>query len=223
MRKRITVYPAVAAVILFASLFVAFSGGANAAVTAPSGGAAPASIQLHSDWHINALPAAWHGYAPRHFTAGAVCSDPSQFWNENSGDVMEVYHSETQNGANVDQWSNNGSNTQKWCLYSLAGSLPAFEVVNDNSGKCLDVTNDTAANGTNVQQWACLGNENQTWVQGGTGSGPGNNWLPGMDPDHGYNFVLEVYGSSTSDGGNVDIWTQNSSSTQYWCPVSCYG
>ena len=173
--------------------------------------------------HINQMPASWHGVVPKNVTPGAVCSNPNVFWNENSNKVMEVFHSQTQDGANVDQWSFNGSNTQKWCLFQIPDQLPVFEIVNQNSGKCLDVTNDTPKNGTNVQQWGCLNNENQAWVQGtAVGNHLGNNWEPAMDIDHGYGFELEVFGSSQADGGNVDIWQFNNSSTQFWCPVNCH-
>jgi hypothetical protein len=32
--------------------------------------------------------------------------------------------------------------------------------------------------------------------------------------------VLEVYSSSTANGGLVDIWQQNFTATQAWCPVN---
>lgn len=223
MRDRALRSLVVAAAMSLAGLLLVGPANANPTTTTSGGGVVSIAGFRVAGLHANQIPASWHGLAPKNFAPNAVCSNPDTFWNENSSKVMEVYDSRTNNGATVDQWSSNGTNTQKWCLYQIPDSAPVFEIVNDNSGKCLDVTNDTPANGTKVQQWSCLGNENQEWVQGGTGSGPGNIWEPAMDIDHGYDFVLEVYGSSTADGGQVDIWKQNQSSTQYWCPVYCYG
>jgi hypothetical protein len=39
---------------------------------------------------------------------------PSTIVNDHSGKCAEVYHSQTSNGANVDQWSCNGTATQTW-------------------------------------------------------------------------------------------------------------
>jgi hypothetical protein len=176
-------------------------------------------------WHTNRLPASWHGVVPEDITPDAVCSDPNVMVNYNSGKVAEVYHSQTQNYANVDQWAYNGSLTQKWCFYyveEFAGTLPVYEIVNDNSGKCLDVYHSTDANGANVDQYTCNESLAQLWaVSGGKYAYLFYPLLSAQNENMGLEKVLEVYHSGTADGDNVDIWDSNGTKTQNWCPGSC--
>jgi hypothetical protein len=135
--------------------------------------------------------------------------------------VVEVYNSATGNGAEVDQWTYNGTQTQHWCLFLLGyyqEVIPYYEIVNNNSGKCLDLTNDNLADGQHLQQWACNGNEQQQWLWDNRGSYDIIAPFTAANNRLGYLYMMEVYNSSAANGAEVDIWTGNATATQEWCP-----
>lgn len=159
-----------------------------------------------------------HASTSRNNRPAAVCSNPYVLYNGYSGKVLEVYHSGTANGSNVDQWAYNGTLTQKWCTYVVdhVDSLPVYELVNDNSGKCLDLSNGNTSNGANVWQWDCLHNANQQWVV----TVVDNSWVfapnTTKNSDCGWCYVMEVYAAGTADGDNVDLWVSHDGANQRW-------
>ena len=206
-------------------------------LAATGASAAPALASVVSSPTVPAnfskLPAAWHGYAPPVTRAAAEgqsaavdeaaapCTGEETLYNQNSGLVMEVYESSTAEGGIVDQWSYNQTATQLWCFIAL-GSGPGvgevYELINYNSGMCLDLPDDNLANGQHLQQWPCNGTEAQKWLF------VNHDLYDTLEPDTaansdiGFSYVMEVYGSSVSDGGEVDVWTGNDTPTQGWCP-----
>jgi hypothetical protein len=204
-----------AAVVVIAGLSLVVPARAGAAVSAGPASKAPVPA------NFSRVPASWHGYAPSAMTPGTYCSNSVAIFNKNSGKVLEVYNSATTNGAEVDQWSYNRTQTQHWCFFTLGywnNSTPIYEIINNNSGKCLDLTNDNLADGQHLQQWACNGKEQQQWLWSNYGSydiiapyTAANNHL-------GYLYLMEVYKSSTANGAEVDIWTNDGTATQKWCP-----
>lgn len=201
---------------------------ASAATPSARSGSTQSSI-----WHVNKIPASWHNAAApaSGFASAAVCSNPNTLWNENSNLVMEVYNSSTANGAKVDQWSSNGTNTQKWCFFqegTWSGS-PYYEIVNQNSGKCLELNggNPNTVDGGVVDQWTCEANHPNEWWWIGYNASPG----PGEDfivmtqksTDEGGDYVAEIYHSQKTRGARVDLWQIDNTATQQWCPVNCSG
>jgi serine/threonine-protein kinase RIO1 len=86
--------------------------------------------------------------------------------NINSGKVAEVYHSETANYANVDQYQFNGSATQYWQFnfqYYDQNLNPVVTIVNVNSGKCMEVYHSQTGNYANVDQYQCNLTNTQGW------------------------------------------------------------
>ena len=69
-------------------------------------------------------------------------------------------------GANVQQFTWNGSTAQRWRLSQQANR--SYQIINVGSGKCLDANriNAGAAAGSNVAQWTCHGGDNQQWFLG---------------------------------------------------------
>ncbi|MEY9930221.1 hypothetical protein ABH926_004866 [Catenulispora sp. GP43] len=154
--------------------------------------------------------------APAHATTSWF----STIVNDGSNKCIEVYHSETTNYANVDQYTCNGSDTQQWMFVSEgynSNSLELFEIVNNNSGKCLDVYDGGTANYTNVDQYTCNRTGAQLWYFGGSN--------PSSDPGHGISLVLinngsgkalDVQGGSKANYGNIDIYQDNESDAQFF-------
>jgi hypothetical protein len=161
---------AIGAAFLLASLT---SGGSAAAAGSTNRGGLGATEQRVLPFGLHAPSAAERRALPAALRASTTAvAGPYHFYNRNSGDVMEVYQSSTSNGAKVDQWTNNGSKTQKWLLAAVPGSLPLrYQLVNTNSSKCLDNTG-SLADGVQMIQWTCQdGNNNQIFVLTGTDHG----------------------------------------------------
>jgi hypothetical protein len=143
---------------------------------------------------------------------------PSTIVNDHSSMCAEVYHSQTNNGANVDQYSCNGTATQTWnfeLAYIDEYGNPVGIIKNDNSGKCFEVYNWEAGNGSNVDQWTCAPIEqehaNQLWDLDGP-------FLEAVGATNERNLIVvaEVNGWSTSNKGNVDIWQSYADFNQMW-------
>lgn len=148
------------------------------------------------------------------------CSSAEALFNRHSGKVMEVYHSATADGAEVDQWAYNGTATQHWifCEVTTWQNNPVYTIKNSNSGKCLDVQHDVMGDGTYVQQWDCNGGAAQDWLW--FNYGPYDTLAPynTANSDVGFLYVLEVNGANVNNGGVVDIWAGNAQANTEWCP-----
>lgn len=206
---------AMGAAFFLASLTPSVAAAATGSATAGESGAAQRhalafgmhvpGMHVPSAAERRALPAALRDVA-------VAVSGPWHLYNRNSGDVMEVYHSYTSNGAKVDQWTNNGTNTQKWMLVDVSSITNQWSFINVNSSKCLDDTG-TIANYVQMYQWTCQdGNFNQIFSLFGT--------------DHDYftirpynsrgTYCVEVKNSLFSDGAPVDEYQCNNTWTQQW-------
>ncbi len=86
--------------------------------------------------------------------------DIDELVNANSNKCAEVYHSQTTDGANVDQYTCNGTGTQYWIDYETYGDLV---FANLTSGKVLEVFHSQTTDGANVDQWAFNDTLTQDW------------------------------------------------------------
>lgn len=80
---------------------------------------------------------------------------------EHSGKCLDVAGASTANNANVQQFTCNGGDNQKWSIQEESDGYVTIK--NKTSGKCLDVAGVSAANNANVQQFTCNGGANQRW------------------------------------------------------------
>jgi hypothetical protein len=209
----------------------ASAGGARPVAVAEANGSGPA--------RVSPLPGSRPGLAPRAASASAsagpgnYCANGSTFtgnvlYNLNSGKVLEVYNSNTSDGAEVDQWSYDATATQYWCgvVTGYWDGYTIYNIVNDNSGKCLDLTLDNTADGTHLQQWTCNGNEQQDWMArpamtyGPNGWYSNGYWTWAVVTERAsftaYPYCMEVYNWSTSDGATIDLWTNDEGANQQW-------
>jgi hypothetical protein len=143
-----------------------------------------------------------------------LSSAGDQLVNKNSGKCLEVYHSQTGNLANVDQYTCNSTNTQGWLFY-YTGTWQVdsvYEIVNDNSGKCMEVYHSQTNNGANVDQYTCNGTATQQWAWHHPSSMNGAGLFINMNSG----LALEVAHSSTANLANVDQYIINYTATQDW-------
>lgn len=102
------------------------------------------------------------------------CSDERAIWdlidlggrevaayNRASGKVLDVAGASQDDGANVQQWTWNGTGAQRWRVENIDGRR--VRLVSQNSGKCLDVSNRATNAGANIAQYRCHGGDNQFW------------------------------------------------------------
>ncbi|GKU26503.1 RICIN domain-containing protein [Clostridium folliculivorans] len=128
--------------------------------------------------------------------------------NAGSGKALDVYAAGTANYTNVDIFTDNGTDAQKWTIYS--NSDGTYKLLNVNSNKALDVYAAGTAdytnidiyddNGTAAQKWSIVANSDGTYKLINTNS----------------KKALDVYAAGTADYTNVDIYSDNESAAQKW-------
>lgn len=126
-----------------------------------------------------------------------------------SNQVLDVVGGGKDNGVNVNSWSSNGTNWQKWQFVRTENGI--YKIINVNSGKCLEVAGqDTNVNGGNVQQWDYVGGNNQKWKL----------WLTKDNKLVFLNLAtqraLNITGNTATNGANVTIQDRNLSANQSW-------
>ncbi|EQC70785.1 mannan endo-1,4-beta-mannosida [Streptococcus sp. HSISB1] len=127
---------------------------------------------------------------------------------KHSGKALDVAGRATNAGANVQQWSYNGGNNQKWKVVDTGDGY--YKLVSVNSGKALDVSSAATYDGANIQQWDDTNGTCQRWQIVGNGDGS-------------YRLIsavsgkaLDVAARGTNDGDNVQQWSYNGGWNQNW-------
>ena len=129
--------------------------------------------------------------------------------NKHSGKVLDVSGSNTNNGANVQQWDSNGTNAQKWYIHQ--NSDYSYTITSAINGKALDVDAWSKNNGANVQMWDCGNSQsNQQWWL--TEVGDGYSSIINKNS----NKCLDVSGWSTTSGANVQQYDYYQQANQLW-------
>ena len=122
---------------------------------------------------------------------------------------MDVYGASRSDCANVQLWTGNGTNAQRWRVSHDDNGY--VTLTSANSDKALDVYGASTANGANAQQYA----SNGTYAQ---------KWIAIKNSDGSYTFqsalaenkVLDVSGASTLNGANVQLYAANGTNAQKW-------
>ncbi|BDI27965.1 hypothetical protein CCAX7_000160 [Capsulimonas corticalis] len=116
----------------------------------------------------------------------------------------------TTNGSNVQIWTNNGLNPQRWYFTRLSDGY--YKITSQQAtGLCVDVSNSGTTDGTNVQLYADNGTSAQEWLVTDTGSGTYK-----LSPKCAPGACLDVSNASSAAGTNVQIWTDNGTNAQRW-------
>ena len=129
-----------------------------------------------------------------------------------TGLVLDVDSGSSASGTNVQVYTSNGTNAQRFALSSTDILSPGTYIVRFslNAAKVLDVENGSYADGANVRLFA----SNDTGAQ---------KWNIVRNPDGSYTFVncasgkaLDVSNGIATNGANVQQYERNSSSAQKW-------
>lgn len=122
--------------------------------------------------------------------------------------VVDVSGASGANGANVQLYTSNMTNAQKWRVSH--DSLGYVTLENVSSGKVLDVSGGSSLQGTNVQQYASNGSYAQKWIIAPSDSSAGMKIVSALHPS----LVLDVKNGSATDCANVQIYGDNGTKAQ---------
>ncbi|MBE5958675.1 MAG: hypothetical protein E7254_07430 [Lachnospiraceae bacterium] len=129
--------------------------------------------------------------------------------SRHSGLCLDVSGGSSASGANVQQWTDNGTNAQKW-MVSFNSSDSTYVITSVINGKALDMDGWSRDNGGNLIMWDNNNTDNQRW------------YITGVDD--GYTFLINKYSNkamdvqdwSASAGGNVHQWDYQAQANQQW-------
>lgn len=134
--------------------------------------------------------------------------------NRYSGLNMDVAWNSTSDGANIDQWPNNGQTNQQFTFTYLGSSV--YRIVAVNSGKALEVYQSSVNEGTKIVQNTFAGRSSQEFYVQSTGDG-----YYRLIASHS-NKLIEVKDMSKSQGKTLQQWTAGDQLSGQWqlIPVS---
>lgn len=126
----------------------------------------------------------------------------------NSNYVLDISSGSVNNNANVQLYSQNGSNAQAFKVTHDSNGYVTF--TNVKSGKVIDVSGGKVANNRNIQQYASNGSRAQKWIVKKSGSG--YTIISAMDS----NYVLDLSGGRIENNRNIQLYQGNGSTAQQW-------
>ncbi|MBT8226719.1 MAG: RICIN domain-containing protein [Dactylosporangium sp.] len=144
-------------------------------------------------------------------TASAATIDAGDWYvivNRNSGKVIDVADTSTEDGALIQQWSRNDGYWQQFRFESAGTGY--WRIVARHSGKAIDLWEWNTADGAEYRQWPITSGYNQQFSV--------------ITNDDGYQrFInrhsgkaLEVWEWSTADGGMISQYTDLDGANQQW-------
>lgn len=131
---------------------------------------------------------------------------------------VEVVDALTDEGANIQEWELNGADCQDWILTQVTDSgavmdtTKIYMIKNAETGLYMEVEGGTKEAGTNVQQWgADDSSSHNSWTLGNAGNGY---YYIYSQLGDGKTYYLDVTDGKSASGTNIEIWTENLTSSQ---------
>ena len=137
-------------------------------------------------------------------TSGAIYTLKSKVSNK----LLNVSNASIDNGANVDCWTNTGSDAQRWIVTHTGNSV--YTLTNVASGKLLHIVS-TPADSVNVDQFSDTGSDDVKWTI--KKAGQGSFYLRSAINA---GFSLNLHSGDTADGSNVDLARSSATNLQKW-------
>lgn len=122
--------------------------------------------------------------------------------------VLDVFGGSKDGGANVQIYSSNNTNAQKWFVTYKDGFYTLQSLV---SGLVLDINGGSTRNGANAQQYSPNNTNAQKWKLEALEDGQFT-IISALDPK----FVLDVSGGTARNGANVQGYRSNGTAAQKW-------
>ena len=127
----------------------------------------------------------------------------------NQNYALDVSGGSKSNCANIQVYTSNGTNAQKWKVTHDSKGYLTF--TNVGSGKVLDVNGAATANGTNIQQYDPNNSKAQKWV--GIQQADGSIVLiSALDPQK----CIDLSSGQAVNGANVQLYASNGTKAQRW-------
>ena len=122
---------------------------------------------------------------------------------------LDVSGGSSENEANVQIYSENGSKAQNWIIsHDEKGYVI---IANEGSGKVLDVRGGDTANGTNIHQYSFNQTSAQKWIAVKQSDGSFE-LISALDQ----NMCIDLSGAQTENGSNVQLYESNGTKAQRW-------
>ena len=128
--------------------------------------------------------------------------------NAVSGKALDVYAAGASDYTNVDIYTDNNTNAQRWKIYKCPDG--AYKIINIGNQKALDVYAAQTADYTNVDVFYDNGTKAQRWNISQNSDGTYQIINVGSAK------ALDVYAAGTADYTNVNIYTPNGTNAQKW-------
>lgn len=164
--------------------------------------------------YVNVCQNAYNGSARQKWWLKRDGNNNYTLMSASSGKVLDVSGGNAGNGANIQQYTSNGTNAQKFILKSCNQKLiteGTYSILPKvGSGKALDISGGSTSNGANVQIYEMNGTAAQ-------------NFRARYNGDSTYTFfaehsqkVLDISGGGFANGTNVQQYSSNGSAAQKW-------
>lgn len=145
------------------------------------------------------------------YAGGAETFDPNDYYhivNVNSGKLLDVPWSSTNDDVQLNQWEKNNTLSQQWKFVEVGNGY--YKIVNRNSGKVAGVSASSTSDSAKVLQWSDLGIFDQEWEIQNIGGGKY------MFINRNSGKLLDVRGESTDNGASIVQYTYHNGLNQQW-------
>lgn len=139
---------------------------------------------------------------------GSVANGDYVIKTVSSGHCLDVSSSSTADGANVQEWTCNGTSAQKFHVTSIGDGY--YKIINVNSNKSLDIKDVSTAANARLQQWGYGGGANQQFKIVDRGNGQFSIQARHTD------MALDVFWGNPADGTPIVQYPWTGTSNQRW-------
>lgn len=139
--------------------------------------------------------------------------------NKNSGLYLDVVNGSATDGTNIQQWSYNGSDAQKFrIMYYGSGD---YYILTGNTAYAsgIDVFEGSSADGANIDQWTYWGGTMQLFRIQQNADGT----VAFLTKASNYTAAMDVADGSTANGANIQQWNYWGGDMQKWELVKAGG
>lgn len=152
------------------------------------------------------------GYGNSSLYAASTFEGDYYIRNKNSGLYLDVADGSAEDGANIRQWTYNGSSAQTFRIRHHGNGDYYLLTGNTSYNSALDVNGGSAADGANLEQWPYWSGAMQLFriQQNADGS------VAFLTKASNYNAAIDVADGSTTSGANVQQWTYWGGDMQKW-------
>jgi hypothetical protein len=141
-------------------------------------------------------------------TTSLVSGGTYKLKHKGTNQCLDVLNNSNQSGANVQQYTDNGNDAQRWIITLESDGF--YKLTHKGTKLCLDVSNNSKQAGANVQQYTDNETDSQRWKIEAMSDGFYKLTHKGTS------LCLDVANNSNQPNANVQQWTDNGNDAQRW-------